>query len=149
MKKKLFSLFVLLVLLSSAFAANSEGIGRIKTLSGQVAIERSGTTYPAELGGTVFQGDIILAGKDGAVGLLFDDDSRVAVGPNSSLVLDNFVFDQKTREGNFDVSLKKGTLSAISGKLTAKNPGAMKVRTPAAILAVRGTEFSAKVDDPK
>jgi hypothetical protein len=149
MKKKLFSLFVLLVLLSSAFAANSEGIGRIKTLSGQVTIERSGTTHPAELGGTVFKGDIIRAGKDGAVGLLFDDDSRIAVGPNSSLVLDNFVFDQKTNEGNFDVSLKKGTLSAIAGKLTAKTPGAMKVRTPAAILAVRGTEFSAKVDDPK
>ena len=64
------------------------------------------------------------------------------------LALDKFNFDPVTNDGNFDVSLKKGTLSVISGKLTQKTPGALKVKTPAAILAVRGTEFAVKVEEP-
>ena len=127
----------------------ADGIGKIKTLSGQVAIERDGKLITPKVGDSVYQADRVFTGKDGAVGMLFDDDSRVSAGPNSTLALDKFVFDPVTSDGNFDVSMKKGTLSVISGKLTAKTPGALKVKTPAAILAVRGTEFSVKVEEPE
>lgn len=140
---------MLLVLTLAAFPAYADGIGNIKTMSGQVAIERSGKIITPAVGGSVYQTDKIITGKDGSVGMLFDDDSRISAGPNSVLALDKFVFDSNTNNGNFDVSMKKGTLSAISGKLTQKTPGALKVKTPAAILAVRGTEFSVKVDEPE
>lgn len=140
---------MLLVLTLAAFPAYADGIGKIKTMSGQVAIERSGKIITPAVGGSVYQTDKIITGKDGSVGMLFDDDSRISAGPNSVLALDKFVFDSNTNNGNFDVSMKKGTLSAISGKLTQKTPGALKVKTPAAILAVRGTEFSVKVDEPE
>lgn len=132
-----------------AFSAHADGIGKIKTLSGQVSIEREGKSITPKVGDAVYQTDKIVTGKDGSVGMLFDDDSRISAGPNSVLALDKFAFDSKTNDGNFDVSMKKGTLSVISGKLTAKTPGALKVKTPAAILAVRGTEFSVKVDEPE
>lgn len=127
--------------------ACAEGIGKIKVLHGDVRIERSGQESPAALGAPVYQKDRIVTGKDGTVGLLFEDDSRLSAGPNASLALDQFNFDRATDDGNFDVALKKGTLSVISGRLTKKAPGAMKVTTPAAVLAVRGTEFSAKVEE--
>jgi len=133
----------------AAFSTYADGIGKIKTLSGQVSIERDGKVVTPKAGDTVYQTDKIVTGKDGAVGMLFDDDSRISAGSNSVLALDKFAFDSKTHEGNFDVSMKKGTLSVISGKLTAKTPGALQVKTPAAILAVRGTEFSVKVDEPE
>lgn len=139
----------LLILLSLSFTSFADGIGKIKTLSGQVSIEREGKLITPKAGDTLYQTDKILTGKDGTVGMLFDDDSRISAGPNSVLALDKFVFDPKTSDGNFDVSMKKGTLSVISGKLTAKTPGALKVKTPAAILAVRGTEFALKVDEPE
>ena len=140
---------ILLTLLALPVISFADGIGKIKTLSGQVAIEREGKQIMPKSGDTVYQTDKVITGKDGTVGMLFDDDSRISAGPNSVLALDQFVFDPKTSDGNFDVSVKKGTLSVISGKLTAKNPGALKVKTPAAILAVRGTEFSLKVDEPE
>lgn len=127
--------------------AVAESIGKIKTLSGDVFIERADVTIPAELGADVYQSDSVVT-HDGAVGILFHDDSRVSLGSNSQMALDSFAFDKNTHEGNLDVSVQKGTLSAISGKLTAKKPGAFKVKTPAAILAVRGTEFSVKVLEP-
>lgn len=140
---------MLLVLTVAAFSAYADGIGKIKTISGQVAIERAGKIITPAVGDSVYQTDKIITGKDGSVGMLFDDDSRISAGPNSVLALDKFAFDSSTNEGNFDVSMKKGTLSVISGKLTQKTPGALKVKTPAAILAVRGTEFSVKVDEPE
>ena len=140
------ALFTGFIIATMSNIAIAEGIGKVKTLSGQVSIERSAGSIPAVLGDSVYPEDKIVTGEDGAIGLLFNDDSRVSAGPNSSLSLDQFSFDNETHEGNFDVSVKHGTLSVISGKLTAKRPGALKVKTPAAILAVRGTEFSIKVD---
>ncbi len=82
-----------------------------------------------------------------AVGLSFADSAMLSAGPNTVLVLDQFAFDPYTRKGSFDVSLKRGTLSAIAGKLVSETPGSMRVRTPSAVLGVRGTEFVAQVGD--
>ena len=42
-----------------------------------------------------------------------------------------------------------GTLAAVSGKIAKQSPGAMKVRTPSAVLGVRGTEFAARTEPTK
>ncbi len=146
MFKRCLTVAALLSTLIFSLPALAEGIGKVKVLKGDVSIQRSGQSIPAELNAAVFAQDVIVTGKDGSVGLLFNDDSRVSAGPGSSLSLDQFQFDRKTHEGNFDLSVSQGTLSVISGKLTEKRPGALKVKTPAAILAVRGTEFSVSVD---
>jgi hypothetical protein len=147
MKKIFLTSLIATAITSFSCLVCAEGIGKVKVLHGDVRIERSGQASSAAIGTPVFQDDRIITGKDGSVGLLFEDDSRISAGPNSVLALNQFKFDKTTDEGNFDVSLQKGTLSVISGKLTKKTPGAMKVTTPAAVLAVRGTEFSAKVDE--
>jgi hypothetical protein len=143
---KLRLLFSLVLFLFSSISF-AEGIGKVKTLSGDVVIERHGSAVFAELGKPVYQSDIIFT-RTGTVGVLFEDDTRISLGPNSSVSLESFSFDKQTHDGEFDVTIKRGTLSVISGKLTAKRPGALKVKTPKAILAVRGTEFSVKVDEP-
>ena len=65
----------------------------------------------------------------------------MALGPGSTLAIDRFDFNQTTHDGHFDSTLKRGTLSAVSGKLAKHSPDAMTVRTRSTILAVRGTEF--------
>ena len=45
------------------------------------------------------------------------------------------------------MSLNRGTLAVISGRIAKQSPEAMTVRTPTAILGVRGTEFVVKVED--
>jgi hypothetical protein len=124
----------------------ADSIGKIKTMTGDVYIVRAEAQTPAQLGADLYQEDTVLT-QAGTVGILFNDDSRLSLGSNSSISLESFAFDADSHDGNLDVSLEKGTLSAISGKLTEKRPGAFKVKTPAAILAVRGTEFSVKVND--
>lgn len=133
-----------LMLSTSVFAGSS--IGVIKTLKGDVSVYRDNEVLPAMLGAELFAADTLQTSANGAVGILLHDDARLSLGPDSTMSLDQFSFNQQSHDGQASVSIKQGTLSVISGKLTEKRPGALQVKTPAAILAVRGTEFSVKVD---
>lgn len=137
-----------LALVMAAGVASAQSIGLVKVKAGEVHIERQGVRSPAAVGMPVDRADRIVTGRDGSVGVSFNDSSMLSAGPDSVLVLSQFSYDPTTREGNFEVALRRGTLSAISGKLVAQTPGAMKVRTPTAVLAVRGTEFVVHVDAP-
>ena len=141
--------WVLLMAIGTGFAitANAADIGQIKVAKGQVAIERQGTSMPAKVGARLQVADIVRTGADGSVGITMDDDSLLSAGPNSALSLDRYAFDSTTNQGRLDTSLNKGTLSVISGRIAKQTPDAMTVRTPNAILGVRGTEFVVSAND--
>lgn len=120
-------------------------IAQIKTTSGTVLVERGSQRMLASEGMKLQQADVIRTGIDGSVGITFVDNTMMSAGPNSSLALDQFSFNSTTHEGKLDASLRSGTLSVISGKIAKQSPEAMKVRTPAAILGARGTEFFVQV----
>lgn len=124
-----------------ALAADDQPIGQIKTAAGSVTIEHGGAGKPGAPGDRVFASDLVRTGTDGSVGITFADSSMMSLGPSSELRLDSFAFDQTTHEGSFDSSLLAGTLAVHSGQIVAETPEAMKIHTPAAVLAVRGTEL--------
>ena len=142
-------IFGLLLLLCAMVAMPAIGAeaGRIKVSKGEVQIERDGKRLPARVGATIQARDTVKTGADGSVGITFQDSSLLSAGPNSELVIERFVFDSTTHKGEFDTALKKGTLAVVSGKIVKQSPEAMRVKTPAAIMGVRGTEFVVKVDD--
>jgi hypothetical protein len=139
---------VLLIALALPTAARAADAGLVKVSRGAAWIERAGSRQPATVGARVQESDVIRTGLDGSVGITFADDSRLSIGPNSALVIERFTFDPTTHRGSFESSLRIGTLSAVSGRLTRQSPDAMKVRTPGAILGVRGTEFLVRAGAP-
>ncbi len=132
-----------MLLLAVTGAALAADAGRVKVSRGSAWIERAGARLPATVGTPVRQDDVVVTGADGAVGITFADDSRLSIGPDTTLAIDRFAFDPTTHAGAHETTLRRGTLAAVSGKLAHQSPDAMKVRTPAAILGVRGTEFVA------
>jgi hypothetical protein len=124
---------------TSPLWANEAGL--VKTVKGQVMIEREGGQLPAKPGSTVWVSDKVVSGKDGSVGISLQDGTLLTAGPNSTLVLNKFSYNSTTAKGEIDASLKRGTLSVISGKLSKTSQDAVTYRTPNAILGVRGTEF--------
>ena len=131
-----------------AAPARAQDIGLVKVSKGAVHIERGGQQVPAPVGAKVRAADVIVTGADGSVGILFQDASLLSAGPNSVLAIDTFAFDSTTNQGSFETSLRSGTLTAVSGKIAKQSPDAMKVRTPATILGVRGTEFAVRASGP-
>ena len=122
-------------------------IGQIKVAKGQVAVDRQGQTLPGQVGMLLEVADVVKTGADGSVGITMRDNSLLSAGPNSILSLDQFEFDPTTNQGRFDAQLQKGTLAVVSGRIAKKTPPAMTVRTPSAVLGVRGTEFVVSVDE--
>jgi hypothetical protein len=139
--------FLLLVCAVVALPSLAAEAGRIKVSKGEVQIERDGKRLPAPVGATIMPRDTVKTGPDGSVGITFQDNSLLSAGPDSELVIERFVFDSTTHKGAFDTALKKGTLAVVSGKIVKQSPEAMRVKTPAAIMGVRGTEFVVKVDE--
>ena len=147
MNRALRAMGLSLIALLVAPGARAADIGQIKVAKGQVTVERGGQPLPATVGMRVQDGDTVKTGSDGSVGISMSDDSLLSAGPGSVLVLDRFAFDAATQRGRFDASLNKGTLSVVSGRIAKQSPDAMTVRTPAAVLGVRGTEFVVSADE--
>ena len=122
-------------------------VGQIKVATGQVFVDRKGQSLPGRVGLALETDDVLRTGADGSVGITMRDNSLLSAGPNSILTLERFEFDAATSEGRFDARLQRGTLSVVSGRIAKKSPQAMTVRTPSAVLGVRGTEFVVAVDD--
>jgi len=140
----------ILAIAAAAFAAAvyAEDVGQIKSVRGTVHVEREGQRLAATPGMHVRQSDTLVTGADGAVGVTFLDNSLLSAGPGSVLAIDRFSFDTTTHAGQFDASLRQGTLAVVSGKIVKQSPGAMRVRTPASVMGVRGTEFLVQVTAP-
>jgi hypothetical protein len=134
--------------LAMAGSAAANDIGQVKVSKGSVQIERSGARVPAAVGAALRTSDVIVTGADGSAGITFTDNSLVSVGPNSVFAIDKYAFDSTTHAGHFEGNLRQGRLAAVSGKMVKQSPESMKIRTPSAVMGVRGTEFVVQVDEP-
>ena len=133
------------LLMACTCAAAADDVGQIKVAKGQVSVDRHGQSLPARVGMTLAAADTLKTGADGSVGITMRDNSLLSAGPNSVLTLDRFEFDPTTYQGSFESGLQRGTLAVVSGRIAKQSPQAMTVRTPSAVLAVRGTDFVVSV----
>ncbi len=144
------SLLLLVAVLGwlSATAVRAEDgvIAQVKTVDGDAHVERGGQVVAALPGVWLRSSDVLVTGGNGALGVTFVDNSMMSLGPDSRLSLDVFQFDSTTNDGVFESSLARGTLAVKSGKIVQQTPEAMKIRTPVAVLGVRGTEFVVRAE---
>jgi hypothetical protein len=147
-RSRWFSILALgtLVAVLAAGEALAQDVGRVKTVKGTVYIERGAAREVALVGASIRQADTLVTGSDGAVGVTLADDTLLSAGPNSVLAIERFVYDGN-RPGSLEAALTKGTLAVVSGRIAKQAPDAMRVKTPAAILGVRGTEFVVRASD--
>ena len=140
---------ILVAALGLAFSVQAADIGMVKVAKGSVEIQRGGAKLPAQVGTSLQTSDVVVTGADGSAGITFTDNSLVSIGPNSVFAIDKYSFDSTTHAGQFEGNLRQGRLAAVSGKMVKQSPESMKIRTPSAIMGVRGTEFVVQVDEPK
>jgi hypothetical protein len=83
----------------------------------------------------------------GKVGITFEDNTKVQVNENSKLVIDDFVYDAKKGTGKLALNMAMGTVRYASGQIAKNNPQSVGINTPSATVSVRGTDFTATVDE--
>ena len=127
--------------------ADDAPIAQIKTATAPAFILRGGSKVPAVPGSALYVKDVLQTDAGGAIGLTFSDNSVLSVGPSSEVALAEYNFDSSNFTGSMLTDIHSGTLSMVSGDIARSSPSAMKVRTPTAILGVRGTSFAVEVGD--
>lgn len=133
---------VSLLPLRAARSAAADGvIGFVKTSSGEASVRHGDEVARAHPGVPIHVADVLETGSDGALGVTFKDDTRIALGPSSRVVVPAFVFEPADQKYGFVLRIVNGTMQYISG-LTAKlAPDTMSIETPTATIGVRGTRL--------
>jgi hypothetical protein len=85
--------------------------------------------------------------QSGKLGITFQDDTKVQINENSKLVIDDFVYDPKSKTGKLGAKIALGTVRYASGQIAKNAPQNVALSTPTATVAVRGTDFTATVDE--
>lgn len=126
-----------------AYAADGDKAGIAAAVRGTV--QQVLFTAPSRIGRNVATGDAIHLGDrivtDNTAGLqiMLQDQTTFTIGPNSSLTIDEFVYNPASHSGKLTASIARGTFRFVSGKIAENNPDGMTVKLPVASIGVRGT----------
>jgi hypothetical protein len=130
---------VLLMLSWSALAAESAGV--VKTLAGSATITRDSSVLTAVPGQKVFTGDRVSAQAGSYVGITLHDDTRLAIGPRSELLIREYEFNASSHQGGLVIAFLRGTARVITGILAKQAPERVNFYTPTMTIGIRGTDF--------
>lgn len=127
-------------------AADFDHVGIIKSLAGDVSVARNDRKVKAASNMRLQKGDQIRTGANGKVGLIFEDDTVVSLGPDSAITIENFLFQPNEKRLSFIARIIQGTVSYLSGQIAKLAPNQARLETPHATVGMRGTHVLVKVD---
>ena len=122
-----------------------EDIGDISELRGSAEILRD-DSYPAELQFAIQQDDIAST-TNGRMAIRFLDDSIVRLTEFSKLKVTKYIFDPDPSKSEMGINFSLGTARFVTGKFNRIAKQNIKLTTPTANIAIRGTSFSTTVDE--
>jgi hypothetical protein len=142
-------LSVVVVLLAGASQASAQDVvGRVKSAEGAVFIVRQNASVPAQAGQPLYQSDTVRTGADGRMGVTLKDETRVSLGPNTEVRIDQFLYSPGQGSLRLVLNIARGLVAYVSGRIAKLSPDAVRLETPSAILGVRGTRMVIRVEAP-
>jgi hypothetical protein len=142
-----FSLIVTLIAASMSLCAqvpglpSGSGAAKLISFTGQISYLRDGNTWALNVGDLVQPGQVVVTGSEGYGVFQVADGSQFEVFPKSKVVF-------RANRGDWT-----DFLEVFLGKIRVQieHPGGLpnnnKVRTPTAVISVRGTIFDVEVED--
>lgn len=135
----LLRLVVCVVLASGTGFAQERAAGFVKVLAGGASAERQGQSRSLTPGDPIFESDTLRTGADGHLGVTLKDETRLSLGPNTSVVLTSFTYAPAEQRFALVVRVARGLLEYISGRLGKLAPESVRIETPSSIVGIRGT----------
>ena len=142
-----FWLLTLLLLFTSSTVSSNE-IGEISELKGIGEITRQDSTesFAAQLASDIFSFDDVRTGN-GRLAIEFLDSTIIKIMEHSKVIIDTYVYDPDPSKSEMALSVSLGTFRFISGKLNKIKKENVRVKTNAASIGIRGTDFTLTVDE--
>lgn len=142
-------LFALLLLATGARAQEAAAGRVVLALGAPSAVAMDGSERTLQRGAAVRRGDTLRTGPRERLQIRFTDGSRLAMRPDSELSVDDYAFSETAapRDVRVSMSLNRGGFRTITGDIAERNQAGYRVQTPFAVVGVRGTDWSAVIDD--
>ncbi len=141
--KAIFFFLCSLLLATTTYAA----IGNVILHEGKGEIQRTdGEQAVTEVDLDIFSYDTVKTGK-GKTAIEFLDETRVDVTQHSKLIIDEFVYDPDSQTGKLSIKASLGTVRYASGQIAKNSRQDVVIKTPTAVIGVRGTDFAMTVDE--
>ena len=125
--------------------AQAADIGDISELNGSAQIVRD-KPYDANLKFAIQSNDEAIT-TNGRMAITFLDDSTVKLTEHSQLLIDEYIYDPDPSKSKIALTFGLGTARFITGSLNKIDKQNISLKTPTANIAIRGTDFTATVDE--
>lgn len=125
-------------------AVHGEKIGVAASVSGTVFSGAGKTRRTIRSGSDIFLNERIRTGKTGSLQIMLLDETVFTLGPDSDMVMDEFVYNPANNDGRVYANVAKGVFRFITGKIARKDPAKMNVKITAGNIGIRGTIVAGK-----
>jgi hypothetical protein len=121
--------------------------GKIENATGYVVVQHKDTNraYFAVTGDDVYQEDIFYTLKNSRCRIKFSTEDIITMGENSKVVADEIIDDRASQKKNSIISMLKGKAMFYVVRLFKHKTVSATVKTPTAVMGVRGTKFGVEV----
>ncbi len=133
-------LLILLLITATLFAS----IGQVTALQGKAQLTRKTEQFNVTKGTKIKENDRLKTQERSKAQIILNDDTIITIGPNSSYLFERF------REGSDPevmMQLQHGFFKVVTGKIGKIAPHRFKIKTKAATIGIRGTQFMASVQN--
>ena len=144
-KRALFlSLLIVTAISSWQVFAKIPAAGKIVLVTGKAAaLSTDGQSRKLKRGGPFYEGDTIETERKSFVKLKYTDGGVMLLRPATKLIVEKYKY-PKAGVGKSVTNLVKGGLRAVTGVIAKRNRDNYKLKTPAATMGVRGTDFTVR-----
>ena len=121
----------------------SATIGEVTATKGAVSLIRKGFSHSVSVGLELLQKDLILTKERSKAQVILNDDTIITIGPNSSYHFLEYI---ETKDPEVLMQIDRGFFKVVTGKIGKIAPQRFKIKTRAASIGIRGTQFMAHVE---
>ncbi len=124
--------------MTAGMAIAAEDIGEAAAIATNVEASLDGNVAIIKQGDRVFQNQVVTTDATGVAQIEFRDETKLAIGPSSTLTLDEFVYSPSGSASKVAIDLARGSLRFLTGRSSGD---VYEITTPSATIGVRGTAF--------
>jgi hypothetical protein len=128
-------------------ASDFKGVGIIHALRGTIVVlhKATGKAYFGMEGDYIYENDVLETLAKSRCRLRLFNEDVISMAPDSNLAVDEVTFSRKKREKRSFFSMLKGKVMFYSLRLFSFRKSYARLKTPTAVVGVRGTKFGVYV----
>jgi hypothetical protein len=125
----------------AAWAGEDQHVAIVEQVQGNAGLERDGRLEALKAGQPIARHDRLTTGTGGRLALTFKDGSRLVLGEQGAVTIEDWRPEKGRTSGVLLLDLESGAVRLSASKPQKAPDKRVELRTPVAVISVRGTDL--------